>query len=206
MKRMALRHLLLCGSLLLAAGCGTGEEGAGSVPPGFTTQHGGELHDFDYLIGAWTTRQQRLKVRNSGSGEWVAAPANSHCAHRYLDGGAIVEESRSPDAAPAGLFIYAFDRQRSQWSIYWLNAKTGQLDPPLVGGFVGPRGEFYADDHDGRRAIRVRVVWTLSDRDHARWEQAFSYDNRTWETNWISEFTRSADPGGCSAERAPADG
>jgi hypothetical protein len=33
----------------------------------------------------------------------------------------------------------------------------------------------------------------LLDRNHARWEQAFSYDNRTWETNWTAEFVR-ADP------------
>ncbi len=26
-----------------------------------------------------------------------------------------------------------------------------------------------------------------------RWEQAFSYDDRTWETNWTADFER-ADP------------
>lgn len=202
MKRVVPR-LLLWLSVLLAGGCGVSAEGPGQAPPGFTSQRTGDVHDFDYLIGAWATRQQRLKARNSGSQEWASAPANSHCAHRYLDGGVIVEESHFPDNAPAGLFIYAFDRQKRQWSIYWVNAKTGQLDPPLVGGFAGGRGEFYADDHDGARAIRVRVVWTLSDRGHARWEQAFSYDNRTWETNWISDFTRSADPLVCAAERTP---
>jgi hypothetical protein len=33
-------------------------------------------------------------------------------------------------------------------------------------------------------------MWDKIDRDHARWQQAFSYDDRTWETNWVAEFTR----------------
>jgi hypothetical protein len=64
------------------------------------------------------------------------------------------------------------------------------MDPPVVGGFVGTRGELYGEDQDNGRPIKVRIIWTETDRDHARWEQAFSYDNRTWETNWISDFTR----------------
>jgi hypothetical protein len=39
----------------------------------------------------------------------------------------------------------------------------------------------------------VRFLWLISDQNHARWEQAFSYDDRTWETNWTADFTR-ADP------------
>jgi hypothetical protein len=57
---------------------------------------------------------------------------------------------------------------------------------------AGP-GEFYGEDRDDGRPIKVRYTWTKLDRDHARWEQAFSYDDRTWETNWTADFTR-ADP------------
>ena len=206
MKRPLPRYLARCLICLLAALGGACGDGAAKAPPGFTQQRRGDLHDFDYLIGAWTTQQRRLQARNSGSSEWVSAPANVHCAARYLDGEAIVEESRSPGNAAAGLFLYAFDRQRRQWSIYWMNAKTGQLDPPLIGGFAAGRGEFYGEDHDCSRAIRVRVLWSTSHRDHARWEQAFSYDNQAWETNWVSDFTRSAQPRACSADLRPAAG
>ncbi len=41
--------------------------------------------------------------------------------------------------------------------------------------------------------MKVRYTWNKVDDDHARWEQAFSYDNRTWETNWTADFTH-ADP------------
>jgi hypothetical protein len=36
----------------------------------------------------------------------------------------------------------------------------------------------------------VRFLWTLKDHDHARWEQAFSWDDKTWVTNWTADFTR----------------
>jgi hypothetical protein len=161
-----------------------------AVPPGYTMTRTGNIHDFDYLIGAWTTRQRRLKDFSGGSSTWITAPANRHCATSYLDGMAIVEQSRFPEGSAAGLFLYTFNPQSAQWSIYFVSAKTGKPDPPSVGGFNGNRGEFYGEDEFNGRPIRVRIAWTKTDADHARWEQAFSFDNRTWETNWTSDFTR----------------
>jgi hypothetical protein len=66
----------------------------------------------------------------------------------------------------------------------------GELLPPVEGGFEGSRGEFYGDDEDGGRPIRVRFLWTLLGPDRARWEQAFSYAGGPWETNWVMEFAR----------------
>jgi hypothetical protein len=49
-----------------------------------------------------------------------------------------------------------------------------------------------ADTYDGKD-IRARFVWSDITADSARWEQAFSVDGeRTWITNWIVDFTRSA--------------
>jgi hypothetical protein len=161
-----------------------------SAAAGVSGSVSGNKDDFDYLVGAWTTRQKRLKARGVGSSEWIEAPPNQHCAQTYLGGLAILEQSQSPEHQPAGLFLYTFNTTKQQWAIYWVNGKTGQLDPPNIGGFAGTKGEFYGDDEDNGRPIRVRIVWTKSDQDHARWEQAYSYDGRTWETNWISDFTR----------------
>ena len=69
----------------------------------------------------------------------------------------------------------------------------GRLEPPVVGGFAGNHGEFYSTDQDDGRPVKVRYTWDKLDSDHARWEQAFSYDHRTWETNWTADFVR-ADP------------
>lgn len=164
---------------------------ATGVTPGFMpATPPGDMHDFDFLAGAWTTQQRRLQTRGVGSTAWRDAPPNQHCARSYLDGKAIVDESRSPDGHAAGLFLYSFDPQTRHWSIYWVDPQTGQPDSGTFGGFDGTRGEFYADDEDGGRPVKVRVTWIKLDRDHARWEQAFSFDRRTWETNWIADYTR----------------
>jgi hypothetical protein len=40
-----------------------------------------------------------------------------------------------------------------------------------------------------------RFVWDRITPTSARWQQAFSIDDeRSWETNWIMEFSRAPDP------------
>lgn len=150
----------------------------------------GSLHDFDYFVGGWTTKQHHLKTRGVGSNEWEDFSGNL-CMSLYLDGMATVDEIYFPSKGTAGLTLRTFDPEKKQWSIYWVSSATGKLDPvPVVGGFKDSHGEFYSDDHDNGRPIKVRFIWNKLDRGHAQWEQAFSYDNRTWETNWTADFTR----------------
>lgn len=172
----------------LATTAGPGREAL--APPGYSLTHGGGKEDFDFLAGTWTTVQRRLAARGVGSTEWKDSPPNLHCAAHYLDGAFTVEESFSPAKGVTGLFLYAFDVEKRQWTLYWIDPKVGRLESPLVGGFNGSRGEFYGEDVDDGRPVKVRYSWIVKDRDHARWEQAFSFDNRSWETNWTAEFTR----------------
>ncbi|WAS96719.1 hypothetical protein [Nannocystis punicea] len=173
---------------------------APALPPDYTTARTGDVHDFDYFAGGWTTAQRRLKARGVGSDEWEEFPATL-CMTPYLGGMATVDELHFPTKGWAGLTLRTFDLARRQWSIYWVSSETGLLGTPVVGGFEGDRGEFYGPDEDGGRPVAVRYRWTKLDADHARWEQAFSYDGRAWETNWTAEFTR-ADPAAvCEAGR-----
>lgn len=161
-----------------------------AVPPGYTMQRQGHVDDFAFFEGGWTTQQHKLRARGVGSTDWEDFPAVL-CNVRYLGGAATVDELWAPTQQRAGLTLRMFDPKAQQWSIYWASSVTGKLDPvPVVGGFDGARGEFYNVDRDGERPIKVRYIWTKLDRDHARWEQAFSYDDRTWETNWTADFTR----------------
>ena len=172
-----------------------------ALPPGYSTSRTGDRHDFDYFVGGWVTKQRRLKVRGVSSSEWEEFPATL-CMTPYLDGLATVDELFMPTKNRAGLTLRAFDVEKRQWSIYWVNSATGKLDPiPVVGGFQGNHGEFYAQDEDNHRPVRVRYTWDKIDRDHARWSQAFSYDNQTWETNWISDFTRADTSATCKNGR-----
>ena len=173
-----------------AASAGDGTTSGGAVPPGYSLSQTGDKHDFDFFVGGWTTVQRRLKVRGPGGSDWEKFPA-VECLTLYLGGVATVDELYMPTKNRAGLTLRTFDLEKRQWSIFWVSSADGKLDPdPVVGGFEGNHGEFYAVDEDDHRPVKVRYTWDKIDHDHARWQQAFSYDNRTWETNWIGDFTR----------------
>lgn len=52
-------------------------------------------------------------------------------------------------------------------------------------------GTFVANDSLDGKPIVVRFTWSVPSHDRPRWEQAFSPDGgRSWEVNWIMEFSR----------------
>lgn len=151
----------------------------------------GDLCDFDFLEGEWTVANRRLKKRFAGSNDWDEFPATSRCTV-LLGGVANVDEIKFPTRGFSGMTVRVFDRTRLRWSIYWINSRNGALEPPVRGGFTGARGEFYGDDVDNGRPVKVRFIWTRLGPDQARWEQAFARAPGAWETNWVMEFTRAS--------------
>lgn len=149
----------------------------------------GDVHDFEYFAGGWRTVQRRLRTRGADASDWEEFPATL-CMTPYLGGAATVDQIDFPTKGWSGLTLRTFDLKKRQWSIYWVNSRTGILDTPVVGGFQGARGEFFGEDEDSGRPVTVRYTWTKLDPDHARWEQAFSYDGTSWETNWTADFMR----------------
>jgi hypothetical protein len=162
-----------------------------TAPAGYayTTARTGDIHDFDFLAGAWTLQNRRLKARLVGSKDWEDFPAVD-CAALYLDRVANVDEIHFTTKGWAGVTVRTFDLEKRQWSIYWVSSRTGKMYPPEVGGFDGDRGEFYGEDEDEGRPVKVRYLWIKQGPDHAHWEQAFSLDGRTWEVNWMNDLTR----------------
>jgi hypothetical protein len=150
----------------------------------------GDVHDFDFEEGSWKVSNRRLKQRGAGSDEWEAFPGEIW-AKVLLGGVANVDEIRFPTKGWAGISLRHFDMARKQWSIHWINSRDGLMQSPVYGGFSGDTGLFYGDDVDEGRPVRVAYRWTKQDAGHARWEQAFSYDEgRSWETNWVMELSR----------------
>ena len=158
-------------------------------PSGYTTHRTGDAHDFDFLAGDWRVVNRRLKVRNAGCTEWDEFPATSRAA-LHLGGLANVDELTVPTRSCAGMTVRYFRLADQQWTIRWISARTGDIDPGVVGGFQGDRGEFYGEDLDDGRPVKVRFIWNRLGPDAARWEQSFSHDDGPWEINWIMEFTR----------------
>jgi hypothetical protein len=150
----------------------------------------GGRHDFDFLVGKWRVKNRRLKERFAGSKEWVEFEATS-TSHAILDGIGNVDEIRIPSTGKAGVTLALFDPAKEIWTLYWVTREEGVLQPPLTGRFYNGTGEFYGDDVDGSRPVRVRYLWTGVSKRAARWEQAFSIDGgATWETNWVMDFVR----------------
>ncbi len=156
---------------------------AASVP---TPELTGDVHDFDFLGGAWTGKNRRLKARGVGSNDWEEFPGAGR-AVSHLGGVTQIEDVEFPTKAWSGLTIRVFNLEKRQWSIYWISSKVGEVLPPVVGGFKGDRGEFYGDDEDDGHPVKVRFVWTKLAGGRARWEQAFSTDGHSWETNWVND-------------------
>lgn len=149
----------------------------------------GHITDFDFLTGSWNVAHRRLTHRWVGCDDWDEFEGTSWCEPR-LGGGANVDQVDCPSRGFSGLTLRLFDVEACQWSIWWVNSRAGRLEPPVVGGFDGAVGTFEGPDTDDGRPITVRFRWDVVDDDHARWQQAFSEDGETWETNWIMEFTR----------------
>jgi hypothetical protein len=151
-------------------------------------------HDFDFLFGSWTVHNRKMKAPLSGAQEWVEFAA-TNVARPVWGGAGNIDEYSAPDSPLGpinGMTVRLYDEQSKQWAIYWGSKKTGRLDVPMFGAWKDGVGEFYDQELLHGRAIYVRFLWTNESPDKARWEQSFSDDGgKTWETNWIMEFTRS---------------
>jgi hypothetical protein len=148
----------------------------------------GDVHDFDFLMGDWTCVNRKLKQRLAGSDDWDVFTSRMRC-QPHLGGLANVEETHF-ERGFSGMALRVFDPKERRWSIHWIDSRDGALQPPVRGGFTGDHGRFLGMDTEGGRPVQVVFHWTRLGADQARWEQAFSLDGETWETNWVMEFTR----------------
>jgi hypothetical protein len=150
-------------------------------------------HDFDFIFGQWKVHHRRLKEALSGDTEWVEFEGT--CVGRPIWGGVgnmdEIDAPQTPWGHIQGMTVRLFDDKSQQWAIYWANRTTGRMDVPMIGSFTDGVGEFYDQEIFRGRAIYSRFIWSNISSNTARWEQSFSDDGaKTWETNWIMEFTR----------------
>lgn len=163
----------------------------------------GDASDFDFLMGPWRIRNTRLLKRLAGCTDWETFDATGTA--RPLSGGIGNCDDFIPvtwNAGYVGMALRLFNPEARRWSIYWLDNVTGGLDTatgllklPVMGGFAGTdQGLFTGQDSFEGRPVRVQFRWTRNLKTGTpRWEQAFSDDEgRTWETNWVMEFSRPA--------------
>ena len=156
----------------------------------YTMERTGDLHDFDFIAGTWSMVNRRLKARGVGSTEWDRF-TGTNVAQVHMGGVVNVDEAGFPAKGWSGMTVRTFDKEKRQWSIYWINSRDGKLTAPQVGGFDGDIGLFYGEDVDEGRPVKVVYKWTKRGPNAASWEQAFTYDDgKTWEVNWTIELAK----------------
>lgn len=150
--------------------------------------------DFDFFIGRWTVAHSRLDARLAGCSAWTAF--DGVCETRKILGGlGNIDDNvlNLPSGAYRAATVRMFDVAAGQWSIWWLDARSSAIEPPVSGGFQDGVGLFFGDDVFEGRPIRVRFTWSDITPDSCCWAQAFSEDGgETWETNWRMRFSRAA--------------
>jgi len=148
--------------------------------------------DFDFEIGTWKTHLRRLQHPLTGSSTWVEYEGNSVVRKVWNGGANLVElDVNGPAGRIEGLSLRLYNPEARQWSLNFSNRRGGTLSPPTIGEFKNGRGEFYAQDTLGNRALLVRFVISDITPNSCRFEQAFSDDGgQTWEVNWIATDTR----------------
>ena len=181
-------------ALLLA--CGSAQAQPEQRPPANaapTLRDG--ARDFDFELGNWTAHIARRLKPLTGSTEWVEYDGTS-VVRPWWGGAANIGELKvsGPAGTIEGMSVRLYDPQSRQWKIHWANRSDGALGAPMVGGFEGGRGLFYNQEMLGNRAIMVRFIFSAFTPRSFRIEQAFSADGgKSWETNWISDFRKTAD-------------
>ncbi|MEP6676176.1 MAG: hypothetical protein ABJA78_13525 [Ferruginibacter sp.] len=148
--------------------------------------------DFDFFIGKWRIKNNKLKSRLDNCKEWIEFEA-TQTDHKALNGLANMDHFYATLNGKSfeGMTIRLFNPKTKLWSIYWADSNTGVFDPPVVGSFENGIGHFYTKDIFQGNEILVKFQWDKTDIDNPVWSQAFSADNgETWEWNWYMYMSR----------------
>ncbi|HEY8298382.1 MAG TPA: hypothetical protein VIG32_10205, partial [Candidatus Baltobacteraceae bacterium] len=96
---------------------------------------------------------------------------------------------------PAGhlelLSLRLYNPQTRTWNLYFATNRVGVVSDAMTGSFKNGRGVFFSNDTLNGRAILVRFRVDSFSPTSARSDQSFSSDGgKTWEVNWINDYTR----------------
>jgi hypothetical protein len=162
--------------------------------------------DFDFDIGTWNTRSRRLQHPLAGAKDWIETEGTTVVRKVWGGKANLAEiEMDGPAGHTEALALRLYQPEARQWTIHFASSGSGTLSVPMTGEFHDGRGEFVDQESYDDRAILVRFTISATGPSSARSEQAFSSDGgKTWETNWITEYTRIADAPEQTTPGAPA--
>lgn len=149
--------------------------------------------DFDWEIGAWDTKLQRLRQPLSGKKEWLEYRGTTTVTPLMDKRANIVEfDVQGPAGRIAGVSLRLYQPANGQWTLHFSNLANGLMTEPMQGSFKQGRGTFFGHDTVDGRQVLVRFLIIPVSAKQWRFEQAYSPDGgKTWEDNWIAVDTRS---------------
>ncbi|HEV7723045.1 MAG TPA: hypothetical protein VGO60_17270, partial [Iamia sp.] len=142
--------------------------------------------DFSYLDGPLDVTH-----RHAGPDGWEESTGS--ISGRSLLGGAANVASVSRAGAVLGVSLKVLDPTTGTWTVWWVDAATGTLSPPLRGRWADDdRIRLAGIDADGALCADVVSAVTATS---ARWEQSRSTDGgRTWTPEWTMAMARRSAP------------
>ncbi|MGH8890377.1 MAG: hypothetical protein ACRDV3_11575 [Acidothermaceae bacterium] len=149
--------------------------------------------DWDFLTGTCNVHHRRVvdPVGHAlGGPSEVAEFDGVHVGRTYFSGAVSVDETTLAQPGQRGLTFRSYDPKTRQWSIYWVNSRTGRLEPPVHGKFADGVGRFEGSEQLAGHDVRVRFIWSDITSTTARWVQEFSVDGGDWDQNWEMTFRR----------------
>jgi hypothetical protein len=145
---------------------------------------------FDFLIGDWTVRHERLRDPLEPQEDWYeqTGTASSRTA---FDGAVSIDEMHFPEAGERGMAVRLYEPDTGCWRIYWVSSRDGRLQAPVSGRWDDGVFTGTGPDEFAGTMILARYRWSAITATEARWEQAFSVDDgANWRTNWIMHWSR----------------
>jgi hypothetical protein len=152
---------------------------------------------FDFLAGSWQLHIRRLRYRLVGSHDWIQCAAPSTVKQFWAGSGNFQEADLHCGSQVIDTLTFRlYDAAAGKWLVYWATQRAGLgTGMPQIGSFDSTgHGELTGPDTWLGTPVIARTLWTMQNgRPHL--EQAFSADHgKTWETNWISDYTRARSP------------
>lgn len=150
-------------------------------------------HDFDFFAeGLWNVSHRRRKSFLAGATEWDSFPGTV-TTRTFLNNLGTIDENeiRAPAGTYRGSTLRLFDPMTHLWSVYWIDGRSGLLEPAARGRWEDGRCELLSDDSFQGRPIKLRQIYSRPSESNPHWEQAMSADGgATWETNWHMDYSR----------------
>jgi hypothetical protein len=149
-------------------------------------------HDFDWEVGSWDTKLQRLREPLSGKTDWLEYSGTSVIKPVMGQRANLVElDVRGTAGQISGISLRLYRPASGQWALHFANLANGLMTEPMLGAFSHGVGTFYGQDTVNGRMVLVRFLIIPLNKDQWRFEQAYSSDGgKSWENNWIAVDTR----------------